>query len=356
MIDQQILKDLKGRTWYKIYAGNWSLLSLTQFAEQYTDILDLEGVKFCKHCVLIYKDGACSGFIPEEEKVEFSQHVAKLYTADPTKIDALVAHFRSQVDVMLAYCQAEKGKKFNLEKYEDFWKRIDDYYTPHILNKWVVESLEPAILEKYLEHMQEVRLYSEPVFKRTEELMEQIGSQIAEETGKDAELVLCASKAEILAYWRGEALPDDSILQERRQYSAVLRMPGMNGLYAGKDAQVVEEAVVPSLDTQAGVIKGVTAYPGKAKGVVRIVLDPTKADHFQEGDILVAGMTRPEYLALMKKASAFVTDSGGILSHAAIVARELKKPCVIGTQIATKVLKDGDVVEVDADTGTVRKV
>ncbi|MBU6390574.1 phosphoenolpyruvate synthase, partial [Patescibacteria group bacterium] len=79
-------------------------------------------------------------------------------------------------------------------------------------------------------------------------------------------------------------------------------------------------------------------------------------DGFEKGDILVTGMTRPEFLPLMEKAAAFVTDAGGILSHAAIVAREMKKPCVIGTGVATQIFKDGDVVGVDADKGVVRKI
>lgn len=67
-------------------------------------------------------------------------------------------------------------------------------------------------------------------------------------------------------------------------------------------------------------------------------------------------MTRPDYLSFMRRASAFVTDTGGALAHAAIVARELKKPCVVGTAVATKVFKDGDLVEVDAEKGIVRKI
>ena len=65
-------------------------------------------------------------------------------------------------------------------------------------------------------------------------------------------------------------------------------------------------------------------------------------------------MTRPEFLPLMKKASAFVTDAGGLLSHAAIVARELKKPCILATENASKVIKNGDFIEVDANKGIVR--
>ena len=65
-------------------------------------------------------------------------------------------------------------------------------------------------------------------------------------------------------------------------------------------------------------------------------------------------MTIPDFLPAMKKAVAFVTDEGGILCHAAIVAREFKKPCIVGTKFATKILKDGDYVEVDANNGVVR--
>lgn len=65
-------------------------------------------------------------------------------------------------------------------------------------------------------------------------------------------------------------------------------------------------------------------------------------------------MTNPDYVPAMRKASAFITDEGGILCHAAIVSREMKKPCIVGTKFATQILKDGDLVEVDADIGTVK--
>ena len=70
--------------------------------------------------------------------------------------------------------------------------------------------------------------------------------------------------------------------------------------------------------------------------------------------ILIAIATHPDYVIAMQQASAFVTDEGGLTSHVAIVARELKKPCIIGTKIATQVLHDGDLVEVDADKGIVK--
>jgi pyruvate,water dikinase len=103
-------------------------------------------------------------------------------------------------------------------------------------------------------------------------------------------------------------------------------------------------------------IRGLSACLGRAIGTVRIIKSATETHKVQPGDILVAVMTRPDYIAGMKKAAAIVTDEGGITSHAAIVSRELGIPCLIGTKIATKVFKDGDRAEVNANHGWVRKL
>ena len=103
-------------------------------------------------------------------------------------------------------------------------------------------------------------------------------------------------------------------------------------------------------------IRGSIAYRGFVKGVVSVLRNTKEIALFKEGNILVTNQTTPEFVPAMKKAAAIVTDQGGITAHAAIIARELKKPCIIGTKIATKVLKDGDIVEVDANTGIVRKI
>lgn len=102
------------------------------------------------------------------------------------------------------------------------------------------------------------------------------------------------------------------------------------------------------------IVSGLAGSPGKAKGPVQIV-HPDKIDvDFPEGSVLVCEVTTPNYVPLMQKAAAIVTNQGGILSHAAIVARELKKPCIVGTGNATKELKNGQIVLVDADEGVVR--
>ncbi|MBI4049536.1 MAG: hypothetical protein HY395_01830 [Candidatus Doudnabacteria bacterium] len=103
--------------------------------------------------------------------------------------------------------------------------------------------------------------------------------------------------------------------------------------------------------------KGTVAYPGRiVQSKVQTIFNSSEVSKFKQGSVLVTPMTSPEYLLAMKKAKVIVTDEGGITCHAAIVSRELKIPCIIGTKVATKVLKDGDLVEVDASKGTVRKL
>ncbi len=104
----------------------------------------------------------------------------------------------------------------------------------------------------------------------------------------------------------------------------------------------------------SGTFKGLVAQRGKATGIVKIVTRQDQMKGFENGMILVAHETTPDVIFAMQKSAAIVTDFGGLTSHAAIVARELKKPCIVGTRVATQVLKDGDLVEVDADKGIVR--
>lgn len=103
-------------------------------------------------------------------------------------------------------------------------------------------------------------------------------------------------------------------------------------------------------------ITGIGVQIGKTKGRVCIINNTKEFKKFREGDILITQMTTPNFMLIIEKAKAIITDIGGITCHAAIIARELKIPCVVGTKFATKVLRDGDKVEVDANKGIVRIV
>jgi pyruvate,water dikinase len=101
-------------------------------------------------------------------------------------------------------------------------------------------------------------------------------------------------------------------------------------------------------------VKGIAASPGIAVGIARIFFDPNQAiKEFKEGQILVTSATDPAWTVIMTKASAIVTNMGGVLCHAAIVSRELGIPCVVGTINATERIKDGMKIIVDGTRGEV---
>jgi pyruvate,water dikinase len=105
--------------------------------------------------------------------------------------------------------------------------------------------------------------------------------------------------------------------------------------------------------TGALLVRGLGAAPGLASGAVRLLRSLDEAGKLASGDVLVTHMTSPDWVPLMRKASAIVTDSGGMTCHAAIVSRELGIPCVVGTGDATKKLRDGELVTVDATHGAI---
>ena len=103
-------------------------------------------------------------------------------------------------------------------------------------------------------------------------------------------------------------------------------------------------------------LKGNVACKGLANGKVKLVFELSDLKKIQDGDIIVTPMTTPEMVPVLKKVSAIITDEGGITCHAAIISRELKIPCIIGTLIATQVLKNNDLIKVNANQGFVKIV
>ena len=113
-----------------------------------------------------------------------------------------------------------------------------------------------------------------------------------------------------------------------------------------------ETEVMPEI-TAPVFLSGAPASPGIAVGPVKIVPDPSEIDKVNEGDILVAEMTTPDFVPAMKRAIGIVTDRGGRTAHAAIVSRELGIPCIVGTIKATSILKNGQVITIDGAAGKV---
>lgn len=150
-------------------------------------------------------------------------------------------------------------------------------------------------------------------------------------------------------------------LEERRKHVVVGIIKGKEFLWTGKAAEENLPLLLADIDYNAKELTGQIAMKGKVVGPCHIIswesdISAMQIENMIQGAVLVAGQTRPQLMEAIKKAAAIVTDEGGLLSHAAIVSRELRIPCVIGTKYATKILKQGDMVEVDAEKGVVRRL
>ena len=115
----------------------------------------------------------------------------------------------------------------------------------------------------------------------------------------------------------------------------------------------VVEAV--EVDEDIKIIPGKTIYKGKIKGMVRVILDASDFVKIQEGDILVAAQTTPEYLSSLYKVGGFIVDEDSLTSHAVLYGKALKLPSIMGTNYARNVLRDGEVIELDATNGIIKR-
>jgi phosphohistidine swiveling domain-containing protein len=350
------IKDFENRhDWLKVWSGKWSFHSCSQFGEMWSVRPAIGGVPAYPYVVYIHRQTSSDCWVSQLDRDNFCHLLRSEIEQDENRAQSLADSLKSSTDNTLAFIKEHSEQKVDRLIYDNFWEHIAVYYLAHIYIKYIVDYLSPEQLEKYLPIFEEARVYAEPVFHEQELFMTIIAEQIAQSNKLATELILCTTKEELHSYFQKGILPAVALLQQRFELSAQFFSRGQRQEFIGAEAERAESILLP--EPGEHLLKGQTAYPGQARGRVRIVRDPLHYQgDFVEGDILVTGMTRPEYLPFMRKSAGFITDAGGILSHAAITARELKKPCIIGTQTATKVLQDGDWVLMDADLGTVTRI
>jgi phosphohistidine swiveling domain-containing protein len=150
-------------------------------------------------------------------------------------------------------------------------------------------------------------------------------------------------------------IPNKDLITERKKNCVMVKEEDSIRCVSGKEAEEINSTFKEDVENVSE-FKGQIACKGKVNGKVKIVMCKEDYEKISEGDVLVTTMTTPDMVPIMKKCAAFITEEGGITCHAAIISRELKTPCIIGTKIAVSVLKDNDLVEVDADSGIVRKL
>tara|TARA_B100000315_G_C14591183_1_gene595897 strand:- start:3575 stop:5032 length:1458 start_codon:yes stop_codon:yes gene_type:complete len=264
------------------------------------------------------------------------------------------------------------NKKYTLDKKSMGLLKSELDETQNKLNRiknkqeMVLNKINDSDLEKYLvlfHRFGEYRLKLKPGYAGIEVLSLPMLNRLGELAGmsvKDMHEYLTIN--ETLTFLKKGILPENDIL-ERRKVSRVLIVRNKEFVVLdGEDGKQFVENVIFKKNQGKDEFKGRIAYPGKVMGKVRLIktnqLDEIQKAFtiFQEGEILVTSETQPNMVPLMKKAAAIVTQQGGITSHSGIVAREFKIPCIVGIDSILLNLETGDLIEVDADNGIIRKL
>ena len=183
-------------------------------------------------------------------------------------------------------------------------------------------------------------------------LTENFAEELAKRSGVDKHLLYFLDGFEITSLPK---IVKMTVELKKRQRAVFYNYTSM-GIWrlVGQEAEKMNKIFENRINLKNEELQGFIACRGMAFGRVKVIMSHSEFKKFKPGDVLVTQMTRPEFVPLMKKAAAIITDEGGITSHAAVISRELNKPCIIGTQVATSLLKDGDRVEVDANKGIVK--
>lgn len=278
--------------------------------------------------------------------------------------------------------EVDYGKKILLlEKLSEEFGYLHQDYLGKI---WTAHDYEKAFLEKVnlksfmddsfdLSHFSDYEQWLISIFKKFLYMYEEGRNAMVrcawgmkncmQNLGYDPKTILYMTSDEVSAFAKGEIdLISEQLVTKREKAFALYFEEDKYHEFSGEEAvkKLIDEQVIGSFWEDSSEVnselKGSIAFKGYVKGKARLVFTQKDADALEEGEILISPMTQVEFLSGIRKCAAIVTDEGGIICHAAIVAREFGKPCVLATQRATKVFKNGDIIEVDANNGIVRLI
>lgn len=199
------------------------------------------------------------------------------------------------------------------------------------------------------------------LFFLRDNLVHHVARILAKQCAVRGEDVLLSTVEEVRGLLRGALVSPN--LGERNEMYVLMAVDRKRVTLTSAAQREIAQAFCEVPSSRA-ILKGAVACAGKAIGMVK-VFPPLYGDmerlmkeveNMKQGQIMVAETTSPDIVLACRKASAIITNQGGLMSHAAVVSREMGIPCIVGTGNATKVLKDGDLIEVDADAGIVRHI
>lgn len=304
----------------------------------------------------VFSRSRCVCYQSKKANIAFGEHIAQTCFANEKQTRSFVAGVAKVGEVLWRIAKMRDRSTLDLGTYRSVEKLTLEWFSGYVAILRGANYLSPKRQDAILPILNAYRTQTEELYPDVCEWFERHLARIAQKEKISSHTLRLLSVDECVAYLSDGTLPSMQSLKSRYPMHGYFFERGKGVLLSKGDVERFERMVDEQERGDSPMIKGAVAYPGRITGIVRIVRDPRSVGVFRAGDILVTEMTHPEFVPLMKKAGAIVTDAGGILCHAAIVSRELKKPCVIGTQRATRMFKTGDRVHVDANNGTVSRV
>lgn len=313
------------------------------------------GVSF-DHAFFLYRDDVVTCYQLISENTKYGSTLAQQVIKESSIVHEWYDGLLAKTTGLREYIKTNCNRILDKPGYDKFIELFNAYLPLLIGSNRVVNYLPESVLREVLPVLQKARFETETAYGEVDGFLKLFLTILAGKENRNPKLLQLIYASEVEVYFENGHLPTDVELAPRQPVSGLYCEKGVLTNINKHDTELFEKLVAEKSAPTSGIIKGVTAVKGMAEGIARIIYDPQKAGVFNTGDILITSMTNPEFVPLMKKAGAVVTDGGGILCHAAIVARELNKPCIINTQVATSAFHDGERIRVDATNGTITKI
>ena len=252
-----------------------------------------------------------------------------------------------------------------IESVDNAKQELKDIYDTMLSNKNNFYKLmtdigpnqELQLLISFLQENVWLRDYRDMIRQKLNLELRKFYHEVGVRLGLSIDQVAILTNDEIVEHLSKNKQFDKEIIRQRERSFLLIQKGEKVEIYSGKEAmnKATIELDTPNLEDHKEIL-GSVGSKGLSQGKVRVIYTNKDLDKIEDGDVMVATMTRQDFVPYLRKCKALVTDEGSITCHAAIIARELKIPCVVRTKIATQILKDGDMIEVDANKGMVKKI
>ncbi|MBI2548314.1 hypothetical protein HYW21_03105 [Candidatus Woesearchaeota archaeon] len=339
-------------TWEKLVEREGDFLKNYLLYENYVEDFPQVHNRHHSNFLTIRRGNTFAHFVQKQSGKEFSKFLKDKIAQNPQFMSKILErgkfHFENLVHFSEEIAKRDLDRLSNRELkelLEGYFRRYKAPY-PYFNITIFTDGLEEK--KKTIDRMADLRFLGRSSFNKTHELIEPVFEEIGKRFDVSTDEVKFLKPIEIIHLLDGDELDVKSLISNRQNCYFLLQ-EGKFFLKENESYVINEEA--------SNELTGRGTFPASYTGKVKVVRTIEDIEKMNDGDIIVSRMTTPDLIVEgVKRAGAIVTDEGGVTCHAAVLSRELKIPVLLGTGNATKLLNDGDLIEVDTDKGTVTKL